>query len=260
MEILVFHFRSIQLSRRLNIACFSLESSETHKLSLFQFVCENQANAKRIWKNWNYQKYNYLMFAQIQKNNNNNWKKQTNQLSENRNKKQKQKNRIWRFKLSILFFFKFSLISVRLQITLLINTVLISKTRAVGGTTSFRNPSSLGSKSASIIAFRRLSGLHWLCTFTLLVVSTLFVPLVDRKPGFIVSFNKSSRLRDHVIVTTHAWDDLSCALSCLHTKSCFSFNFKESSQVCELNHSNRMTSPKDLIMDFQYSYYELEFP
>lgn len=40
------------------------------------------------------------------------------------------------------FFFKFSLISFRLQITLLINTVLISKTRAVGGTTSFRNPSS----------------------------------------------------------------------------------------------------------------------
>lgn len=144
MEILAFHFRSIQLSRRLNIAWFSLESSETRKLSLFQFVCENQANAKRIWKNWNYQKYNYLVFAQIQKNNNNNWKKQTNQLSENKNKTKKTNKKIGSDVLSSqsFFFFKFSLISFRLQITLLINTVLISKTRAVGGTTSFRNPSS----------------------------------------------------------------------------------------------------------------------
>lgn len=144
MEILVFHFWSIQLSRRLNIAWFSLESSETRKLSLFQFVCENQANAKRIWKNWNYQKYNYLCLHRYKKTTTTTEKnKQTNCQRTKTKTNKKPKNRIWRFKLSILFFFfKFSLISFRLQITLLINTVLISKTRAVGGTTSFRNPSS----------------------------------------------------------------------------------------------------------------------
>ena len=90
--------------------------------------------------------------------------------------------------------------------------------------------------------------------------SKLSVLLVDRKPAVIVSYSaEGSALKGHVIDTVHVWDDFACAFSCLHTKNCFSFNFKESSRVCELNHSNKMTSPKDLSIDLDSNYYELVF-
>ncbi|KAL9987509.1 hypothetical protein ACROYT_G001831 [Oculina patagonica] len=83
---------------------------------------------------------------------------------------------------------------------------------------------------------------------------------VDRKPEVVVSRSaEESALRGHVIGTVHAWDDFACAFSCLHTKNCFSFNFKERSQVCELNHSNKLASPQDLVIDLDSSYYELDF-
>lgn len=93
----------------------------------------------------------------------------------------------------------------------------------------------------------------------LTLVPTLFHS-VDRKPDvFVARSAEESALQGHVIDTVHAWDDFSCAFSCLHTKNCFSFNFKEKSHVCELNHSNKLTSPQDLVLDLDSSYYELMF-
>ena len=66
-------------------------------------------------------------------------------------------------------------------------------------------------------------------------------------------------LEGHVIQTLHAWDDFSCAFNCLHTKNCYSFNFKKRENVCELNHSNKLASPGDLIVDVDSVYYELLF-
>ena len=86
------------------------------------------------------------------------------------------------------------------------------------------------------------------------------VILVDRKPEVVVSRSaEESALRGHVIDKVHAWDDFACAFNCLHTKNCFSFNFKERSQVCELNHSNKLASAKDLVIDLDSNYYELVF-
>lgn len=82
----------------------------------------------------------------------------------------------------------------------------------------------------------------------------------NRKCEAIISYSaERSALKGHVIDVVHARNDFACAFSCLHTNNCFSFNFKESSRVCELNHSNKMTSPEDLTIDLDYSYYELVF-
>lgn len=62
-----------------------------------------------------------------------------------------------------------------------------------------------------------------------------------------------------MIETVHAWDDFSCAFSCLRVHNCFSFNFKRISQACELIHTNRLTSLRDIIKDFDSNYHELTF-
>ena len=62
-----------------------------------------------------------------------------------------------------------------------------------------------------------------------------------------------SALAAHVIDTVHAWDDFLCAISCLHGTVIPLTLFKESSNVSELNHSNKIASPGDLV------YYELVF-
>lgn len=90
-------------------------------------------------------------------------------------------------------------------------------------------------------------------------VRTRFL-LVDRKPEVVVSRSaEECALRGHVIGTMHAWDDFACAFSCLHTKNCFSFNFKGSFQPCELNHSNKLASPQDIVVDSDAIYYDLVF-
>ena len=86
------------------------------------------------------------------------------------------------------------------------------------------------------------------------------VLLVGRKSEvFLSRSDEKSALAGHVIETLHAGDDLSCAFSCLHTSNCYSFNFKQRSQVCELNHSNKLASAEDLVLDMDSVYYELDF-
>ncbi|RMX61028.1 hypothetical protein pdam_00007555 [Pocillopora damicornis] len=82
----------------------------------------------------------------------------------------------------------------------------------------------------------------------------------ERESGALISYSaERSALKGHVIETVHAWDDFSCAFSCLRVHNCFSFNFKKISQACELIHTNRLTSLGDIIKDFDSSYHELTF-
>ena len=74
---------------------------------------------------------------------------------------------------------------------------------------------------------------------------------------FVSSSEGTTALVGHVISTVLAWDDFSCGFSYLHTKNCYSFNFRKRTRVCELNHSNKMASPGDLVIDFESVYYEL---
>ena len=94
--------------------------------------------------------------------------------------------------------------------------------------------------------------------FVCMSLSVLFS--VSRKPEAIVSLVKEkSTLQGHVIMSLPVESELLCALVCLNTISCFSFNYKMNEQVCELNHTNRTTSARDLIWDLDSVYYEMVF-
>lgn len=84
--------------------------------------------------------------------------------------------------------------------------------------------------------------------------------LVARKHEAMVSLVKEkSTLRGHVIMPLHVDSELDCALMCLNTRTCFSFNYKTNIQLCELNHTNKFTSPNDFISDLDSTYYEMVF-
>ncbi|XP_022795516.1 collagen alpha-6(VI) chain-like [Stylophora pistillata] len=83
---------------------------------------------------------------------------------------------------------------------------------------------------------------------------------VARKPEAIVSLRKEgSALQGHVIKSMYTDSVLLCALTCLNTRNCFSFNYKMNSQHCELNHTNRLTSADDLILNRDSAHYEMVF-
>lgn len=88
----------------------------------------------------------------------------------------------------------------------------------------------------------------------------LFFVSVARKPEAIVSLRmEGSALQGHVIKSMHSDNELLCALACLKTRNCFSFNYSMNSQLCELNHTNRLTSSDDLILNPDYAHYEMVF-
>ena len=88
----------------------------------------------------------------------------------------------------------------------------------------------------------------------------LFFVSVARKPEAIVSLRmEGSALQGHVIKSMHSDNELLCALACLNTRNCFSFNYSMNSQLCELNHTNRLTSSDDLILNPDYAHYEMVF-
>lgn len=81
-----------------------------------------------------------------------------------------------------------------------------------------------------------------------------------RKPEAIVlRVRENSALQGRIIISLLADSELMCALKCLNTVSCFSFNYKSNGQTCELNHANKLTSPFDLIWDLDSVYYEMVF-
>ncbi|XP_066021500.1 von Willebrand factor A domain-containing protein 2-like [Pocillopora verrucosa] len=83
---------------------------------------------------------------------------------------------------------------------------------------------------------------------------------VARKPEAIVSLRmEGSALQGHLIKAMHSDNELLCALACLNTRNCFSFNYSMNSQLCELNHTNRLTSSDDLILNPDYAHYEMVF-
>lgn len=92
------------------------------------------------------------------------------------------------------------------------------------------------------------------------VSTSLFLCLSSQRTEvFFSSSEGTTALVGHVIFTVLAWDDFSCVFSCLHTKNCYSFNFtyRKRKRVCELNHSNKMASSGDLVIDLESVYYEL---
>ncbi|KAJ7376578.1 hypothetical protein OS493_033739 [Desmophyllum pertusum] len=89
---------------------------------------------------------------------------------------------------------------------------------------------------------------------------TVMMCEVARKHDAIVALVKeTSALQGHVIISLHVESELSCALMCLNTRNCFSFNYKMNKQICELNHTNKFTSPNDIILDLDSTYYEMDF-
>lgn len=88
----------------------------------------------------------------------------------------------------------------------------------------------------------------------------LFFVSVARKPEAIVSLRmEGSALQGHLIKAMHSDNELLCALACLNTRNCFSFNYSMNSQLCELNHTNRLTSSDDLILNPDSAHYEMVF-
>lgn len=84
--------------------------------------------------------------------------------------------------------------------------------------------------------------------------------LVARKHEAVVPLEKEmSALQGHVIMTIHTDSELDCALMCLNTRTCFSFNYKTNKQLCQLNHTKKFTSPGDFIFDLDSTYYEMVF-
>lgn len=83
---------------------------------------------------------------------------------------------------------------------------------------------------------------------------------VARKPQAIVSrVKEKSALQGHVIISLQAESELLCALKCLNTLNCFSFNYKMNREICELNHTNKLTSPHNFVWDVDTVYYEMVF-
>lgn len=83
---------------------------------------------------------------------------------------------------------------------------------------------------------------------------------VTRKSEAIVHLVKEqSTLQGHLILSIQTDNELLCAMKCLNTANCFSFNYKRYNNVCELNHSNKLTSPNDLTRDLHSVYYEMVF-
>ena len=83
---------------------------------------------------------------------------------------------------------------------------------------------------------------------------------VTRKSEAIVHLVKeNSALQGHVMLSFQARDELFCALKCLNTVNCFSFNYKTYGNICELSHANKFTSPMDLKRDLDSDYYEMKF-
>ena len=70
---------------------------------------------------------------------------------------------------------------------------------------------------------------------------------------------ENSAFRGHVITSLQAESELFCALMCLNTRTCFSFNYKTKRQLCELNHTNGLTSANDFILELDSTYYEMVF-
>ncbi|XP_068693954.1 uncharacterized protein [Montipora foliosa] len=83
---------------------------------------------------------------------------------------------------------------------------------------------------------------------------------VTRKSEAIVHLVKEqSTLQGHLILSIQTNNELLCAMKCLNTANCFSFNYKRYNNVCELNHTNKLTSPNDLTRDLLSVYYEMVF-
>ncbi|XP_015767328.1 PREDICTED: collagen alpha-6(VI) chain-like [Acropora digitifera] len=83
---------------------------------------------------------------------------------------------------------------------------------------------------------------------------------VTRKSEAIVHLVKeNSALQGHVMLSFQARDELFCAMKCLNTVNCFSFNYKTFGNICELSHANKFTSPMDLKRDLDSDYYEMNF-
>ena len=83
---------------------------------------------------------------------------------------------------------------------------------------------------------------------------------VTRKSEAIVHLVKEqSTLQGHLILSIQTDNELLCAMKCLNTANCFSFNYKRYNNVCELNHTNKLTSPNDLTRDLHSVYYEMVF-
>ena len=105
-----------------------------------------------------------------------------------------------------------------------------------------------------------LSSNNSLLLFSLVIDCFCPLVLVARKHEAMVPLVKEmSALRGHVIMPLHTDSELDCALMCLNTRTCFSFNYKKNKQLCELNHTNKFTSPNDFIWDHDSTYYEMIF-
>ena len=90
--------------------------------------------------------------------------------------------------------------------------------------------------------------------------SAIFLFPVARKSEAIVHLvEENSSLQGHVMLSFQAGDQLFCAMKCLNTVNCFSFNYKTHGNICELSHTNRFTSPMDLKKDLDSDYYEMSF-
>jgi len=89
---------------------------------------------------------------------------------------------------------------------------------------------------------------------------TTMICEVARKPQAIVSrVKEKSALQGHLIISLQAESELLCALKCLNTLNCFSFNYKMNREICELNRTNKLTSPHDFVWDVDTVYYEMIF-
>lgn len=95
--------------------------------------------------------------------------------------------------------------------------------------------------------------------FLVLYCSRLLISVARRREAVVSLVKENSVLRGHVIMPLQAESELFCALLCLNTRNCFSFNYKTNRQVCELNHTNTFTSPNDFILDLDSTYYEMVF-
>ena len=105
-----------------------------------------------------------------------------------------------------------------------------------------------------------LSSNNSLVLFSLVMDCFCPLVLVARKHEAMVPLVKEmSALRGHVIMPLQTNSELECALMCLNTRACFSFNYKTNKQLCELNHTNKFASPHDFIWDRDSTYYEMIF-
>ncbi|XP_020904882.1 collagen alpha-1(XII) chain [Exaiptasia diaphana] len=77
---------------------------------------------------------------------------------------------------------------------------------------------------------------------------------------YFTSISEKAFMINHVITNHHVTDDLECAFKCLTNKRCFSFNYFESTQMCQLNYSNKQSDPHAIIDDEKSIHYDMVFP